>query len=174
MSKDFKKCLEIGHYYEKKSISILTNHKFKHIKNNYKYNPYYDLTAFKNKKKVYIECKYNKLTHKTNKIFLECCKINLEPSGISITKSDYIIFFSYFKYWIVKTEKVKKLLERTIINILINNNIPNPTQEQLLLYIEHEAIKTTNTIGILISVDDVIKICKYKGTHKKTFNKRLF
>ena len=172
MSIPFIKCLEIGHYYEHKSIDILKKHNFKKITNEYNYNPFYDLTAIKNKKTVYIECKYNKLTHKTNKIFLECCKINLQPSGLSITKSNYIIFFSYYKYWIVKTKKVKILLEQTIKNILINNGINNPTHEQLILYIEHEGIKTHNTIGILINVDDVNKICKYSGTHKNNFNKK--
>jgi len=170
----FKKCLDVGHYYEKKSINILLKHNFIKIKNDYKYNPYYDLRAFENNRRVYIEVKYNKLTHKTNKIFLECCKRNLQPSGISITRAHYYIFFSYYKYWIVETDKVKQLLETTIRNILINNNIPNPTKEQIILYIEHEAIKTNNTIGILLSVNDVNKICKYKGTHKSNYTKKLF
>jgi hypothetical protein len=173
---DFKKCLEVGHYYEKKSIKILLKHNFIKIRNNYKYNPYYDLKAFKDRKRVYIEVKYNKLTHITNKIFLEVCKRNLEPSGITITKAQYYIFFSMYKYYICLVNDVKKLLEQTIRNILINNNIENPTREQIILYIEHEAIKTNNTIGILINVVDVIKICHYTGTHKKKniYNKNLF
>ena len=173
---EFKKCLDTGHYYEKKSINILLKHDFKKIKNNFKYNPYYDLKAYKNRKRVYIEVKYNKLTHITNKIFLEVCKRNLEPSGITITRAHYYIFFSMYAYYICIVDDVKKLLEDTIKHILINNNIPDPTREQIILYIEHEAIKTNNTIGILLSVDDVLKICKYTGTHKEKniYNKKLF
>jgi len=36
--------------------------------------------------------------------------------------------------------------------------------DQLLSYIEHEGIKTSNSIGILIDVKEVIKKSKYTGT----------
>lgn len=172
---DFKKCLEIGHTYEKKSIDILKKHKFKHVVCNYDYNPYYDLTAFKKKQKVYIEVKYNSLTDKTKYIFLECSKINLNPSGLSITKADYYIFFSDSKYWICETDNVKKLLEQTIRKEFKKVNIHNPSVEQLLNFIEHNGLRTKNTIGVLIKVSDVLKISKYNGSlYNSKYNKRLF
>jgi Holliday junction resolvase-like predicted endonuclease len=172
---EFKKCLEIGHTYEKKSINILKKHNFKYIKCNYKYNPYYDLTAFKKKQKVYIEVKYNSLTDRTKHIFLECFKIDLNPSGLSITKADYYIFFSNSKYWICKTDHVKKVLEQTIRHELKKASIYNATEEQLLNFIEHNGIRTKNTIGILIKVSDVLKISIYNGSlYNSKYNKRLF
>lgn len=170
--KSFEKCLKEGHIYETKSINILKKHKFKDITIDYKKNSYYDLTAYKKNKKVYIEVKYNSLTDRTKYIFLECCKTNLYPSGISITKSDYYIFFSNSKYWICKTDKVKKLLEQTIRRELNKIKLTKPSDEQLLKYIEYSGLRTKNTIGILLLVDDVNKICKYKGTHNNV--KRLF
>lgn len=170
---DFKKCLEIGKIYERKSLKILLKHKFKGVVMDEGYNPYYDIEAFKNNKKVYIEVKYNSLTHKTKYIFLECSKIDLCPSGISITKSDYYIFFSNYDYWICKTYKVKKVLEDTIRRELKKVKITNATYDDLINYIEHEGLRTKNTVGILINVDDVIKICSYKGIHKMK-NKKLF
>ena len=179
---DFKRDLKRGAYYETKSINILLKHGFKKIKIDYKYNPYYDLKAYENRKRVYIEVKYNSLTDKTNKIFLECCKFDktnkILASGISITKATYYIFYSYTKYYMCNTQDVKRLLERTIRDTLKKSNINNPTYEQLRAYIEHNGLRTQNTIGILISVDDVINICKYNGIHlhntKNIYTRNLF
>ena len=161
---EFKKCLEVGHLYETKSLYILKNHKFKNITIDYKYNPYYDITAYKKKKKVYIEVKYNSLTDKTQKIFLECCKTNLNASGLSITQSHYYIFHSNTQYWICKTHKIKKLLNKVIRNRLekTTNNITN---EKICSYIEYYGIRTKNTIGILLEVEDIETICIYKGSN---------
>jgi len=176
----FYKCLRIGHTYERKSIKILEKHHFYKIYCNYEYNPYYDLTALIKKndklKKVYIEVKYNSLTDKTGFIFLECCKTNLKPSGLSITKSDYYIFFSDSQYWIIKTDRVKSILENTIRTELKKAKITDATEEQLLNYIEHNGLKTKNTIGVLISVSDLLKVCSYNGIHNNNdiYKKRLF
>lgn len=173
----FKKCLVIGQSYETKSLKILEKHGFKNITIDYKYNPYYDITAYlntnnKNNKKVYIEVKYNSLIDKTNKIFLECCKTNLNVSGLSITKSHYYIIHSNSKYWIIKTKTLKKLLNKTIKHELKKVGIHNATNEQLCSYIQYEGIKTSNTIGILIDVCDVEKKALFYGSNKQS--QRLF
>jgi hypothetical protein len=160
---NFKKDLETGQYYENMSINILLKHGFENIEIDGTYNPYYDITAYKNNKKVYIECKYNSLTDKTGYIFLECCKRNLNASGISITKSNYYIFFSKSKYWICGVSKVKNILRKTIEKELKKVKVIKPTVNQLCNYIEHEGIKTSNSIGILICVKKVNKKSKYRG-----------
>lgn len=161
----FIKDLEIGQIYENKSIKILEQYGFYNIEIDGTYNPYYDITAYKNNKKVYIECKYNSLTDKTGFIFLECCKRTLEVSGISITRADYYIFFSNTKYYICGVSKVKNILRATIEKELKKVKVIKPTGNQLCSYIEHEGLKTKNSIGILICVKKVSKKSKYKGTH---------
>ena len=147
----------------KKSLNILKTHKFKHIKINYKYNPYYDISAYKNKKKVYIEVKYNDLVDKLGTVFLEVCKRNLEVSGISITKAHYYIFHSRTKYWICETDKIKKLLKKKLDKEFEKVGIKNFTNEQLCSYIQYEGIKTTNTIGVLLNIKSIEKKALYKG-----------
>ena len=174
----FKKCLAIGKIYENKSINILLKYGFTNIILDNSYNSYYDLEAVRKNKKVYIEVKYNSLTDKTHKIFLECCKHKngvLLPSGISITKATYYIFYSNTKYYIINTNKVKKILENTIKKEFIKVGHKKPTHDELINYIEHKGLRTKNSIGILISVDDVIRKCKYKGIHiNSRFNKKMF
>jgi len=167
----FNKCLIIGKKYEQISIEILKRHGFINIILDNSYNSFYDLTAERKKKKILIEVKYNSLTDRTGYIFLECCKINLTASGISITDAEYYIFYSESKYWIVKTNKIKILLEHTIKRELKKNKLmTDPTDEQLFNYIEFYGIKTKNTIGILLLVDDVKKISKFKGKINNTVN----
>jgi hypothetical protein len=169
---NFKRDLETGQYYENLSIDILLKHGFENIEIDGKYNPYYDITATKNNKKVYIECKYNSYTDKTGYIFLECCKRNLKASGISITTANYYIFYSKSKYWICGVNKVKNILKHTICKELKKVKVIKPTNEQLLKYIEYEGIKTKNSIGVLIDVKYVNKKSKYKGglVKKSLFN----
>jgi hypothetical protein len=159
----FKKDLETGKIYEYKSIDILKKYGFYDIVIDGTYNSYYDITAYKDNKKVYIECKYNSLTDKTGYIFLECCKRTLEASGISITTADYYIFFSNTKYYICGVNKVKNILRKTIEKELKKVKVNKPTPDQLCSYIEHKGIKTINSIGILICVKAVIKKSKYTG-----------
>lgn len=160
----FKNDLKTGKIYENKSIKILEKYGFYNIELDDNCNPYYDITAYKNNKKVYIECKYNSLTDKSGYIFLECCKKNLDASGISITTANYYIFFSNTKYYMCGVKKIKNILQRTIKKELRKVKIFNPSMDQLLSYIEHEGIKTSNSIGILIDVKEVIKKSKYTGT----------
>lgn len=164
---NFKECLKIGKYYENKSIFILHNHGFKDVILDNSYNSYYDISALYKHKIVYIEVKYNSLTDKTHKIFLECLKYdkynNINISGLSITRAKYYIFFSNTKYYIIKTLRVKKILEKTIRRQYKKLGLNKPSQEDLIKYIEHKGIRTKNTIGILINVEDVKKHSIYYG-----------
>ena len=160
---NFKKDLETGKIYEYKSVGILKKYGFYDIIVDGTYNSYYDITAYKDNKKVYIECKYNSLTDKTGYIFLECCTRSLDVSGRTNTKADYYIFFSNTKYYICGVEKVKNILRKTIRKALKKVKVIKPTRVQLCDYIAQHGIKTNNTIGVLISVHDVIKKSKYTG-----------
>jgi hypothetical protein len=162
----FKKCLSIGRIYEKKGTAILKQKGYYNIELDETYNPYYDITAYKDNIKYYIECKYNSYTDKTQKIFLECCTRKLQVSGVSITKADYYIFFSNTKYYMVHTDKVKTILRKTIENILKHKGVIEPSGDQLCNYIEHSGLKTKNSIGILICVKKVKKKSIYTGTIK--------
>ena len=161
----FKKDLELGKKYEYKSIDILKKYGYINIEIDDTYNPYYDLTAYKNEKKVYFEVKYNALGDKLKTVFLECCKYpKLYQSGISITKANYYILFTNTKYYICGTDKLKNILKKTIQKKLKANGLKHIKDEHLISYIEHEGKRTKNSIGILIDVEDVKRKCKYKGS----------
>jgi len=162
----FKKCLSIGRIYEKEGTEILKKKGFYNIELDETYNPYYDITAYKDNIKYYIECKYNSYTDKTQKIFLECCTRKLQVSGVSITKADYYIFFSNTKYYMCDVNKVKRILRKTIEKTLKNKGIFEHTDDQLCNYIENCGLKTSNSIGVLICVQKVKKKSIYTGTIK--------
>lgn len=170
---DFKKDLERGNYYEKKALNILKKHNFKDLTIIQGFNPYYDIQGIYKKKKAYIEVKYNKYTSYTNKIFIEVSKPNGTPAGLSITKSTYYILFSYYKYWIIKTNKLKKALEEFIRFELEKEGIKKASNEQLFNYIEKEGIFTNNSIGVLIPTSNILCHSIFYGEHKEQYYKYI-
>jgi hypothetical protein len=161
---DFKRDLERGAYYEIKALEILKQHKFKKLKRIEGYFKEYDIKAMYKNKKVFIECKYNRYTSYTNKFFIECFKCDYTYAGITATTSDYYILFSYFDYWIIKTDDLKKALEEQL-RILHTNK--KATREDLTDYIKSNGIYTKYTVGILVSIDIINKYILFKGEHKK-------
>ena len=159
----FKKDLERGKYYEKKALNIMSKYGFSDLKMYDKYIKEYDITALYKNKKVYIECKYNKYTTYTNKFFIEIMTTKFKESGLTATKSDYYILFSYFDYWIIKTNDLKKALEEYLRSII---NIKNVSKGYIVDYIKENGIYTNNTIGILLPIKSILKYVKWKGTHK--------
>ena len=161
---DFKRDLERGAYYEIKALEILKQHKFKKLKRIEGYFKEYDIKAMYKNKKVFIECKYNRYTSYTNKFFIECFKCDYTLAGITATESDYYILFSYFDYWIIKTDDLKKALEEQL-RILHNNK--KATREDLTDYIKSNGIYTKYTVGVLVGIDIINKYILFKGEHKK-------
>ena len=169
MSSSFNKDLERGKYYEKKAVSILNMHGFNDLKHSEGYNPYFDIEGRKGKKKFYFEVKYDSYTANTKKIFIEISKPDNMPSGLSITKSDYYILFSYFEYWIVETEKLREL-----IKIYLNDKIKEEGKHTDKLE-EHELFKaicdystcTKNSRGFIIPISYILKHSVFNGTHNE-------
>jgi hypothetical protein len=153
-----------GIYYENKAVNIMSKYGFSDLKRVEGYKKEYDITGTYHNKPVYIESKYNKYTSYTNKFFIECFNIKYEPSGITATESNYYILFSYFDYWILKTDRLKNALEEQL-RILINKN--DATYDDLINYVKEHGIYTKNTVGVLIPIEIINKYTLYKGNHKK-------
>jgi hypothetical protein len=161
---DFKRDLQRGKYYEHKALKTLSNYKFKdlHIFEGYKKE--YDIEGVYKKKKVYIEVKYSKYVSYSNSIFVEVFTTKFKESGLTATRSDYYIMYGYFRYWIIKTEKLKKALEKHLRNTIM---IKNPTQFQLIDYIKESGTYTKNTVGVIIPISIIEKYSKWTGIHNK-------
>jgi Holliday junction resolvase len=171
--KGFKKDLERGKYYEHKALKTLTKHGFKELKIFDGYKKEYDIEGIYNNKKVFIECKYNKYTTYTNKFFIEVFTTKFNESGITATKSDYYILYSYFDYWIIYTNDLKRALEEHLRSIIQNKDV---TKTQIVEYIKTNGTYTNNTIGVIIPINIIEKYTLWKGNHKKrpTNNMNLF
>lgn len=156
--------LKRGKYYETKALENLKTHGFKKLKIYEGYKKEYDISGRFKKKKVYIECKYSKYVSYTNKIFIEVFTTKFKESGITATRSDYYILYSYFDYWIIETDELKRALEEHLRSVC---NIKNATHIQLIDYIKENGCYTNNTIGVIIPMDTIQKRCIFYGNHKK-------
>lgn len=171
---DFKKDLQRGKYYEQKAVKTLLKYGFSDLKMYDGYIKEYDITGIYRNKKVFIECKYNKYTTYTNKFFIEIMNTKFNESGLTATKSDYYILYSYFDYWIIKTDNLKRALEKHLRSIIINKNV---SRCEIVDYIKENGIYTNNTIGILLPIEIINKYSKWSGNHKKrelSINKSIF
>ena len=162
---DFKKDLNRGQYYEYKALHILKSLDFTKIHHFKGKEPRYDIKARFNKKKVYIEVKYNKNADKYNNFIIELSKADGTPSGLSITKSNYYMLFSYSKYYLIETIKLHMIVKQYILNALKEEGIQEPTPDIITNYILNKTFNFYGYMCISLKLDLIIPHCIKTDTH---------
>jgi len=110
---NFNLDLQFGNIYEKKLLDFIPNDSYI-IKEGY--FPYYDIEITKDNETKKYEVKADRYTYKTGNIAIEY-KCNNNPSGISITQSDFYAYYvvkpyNIFDLYIIPTNILKDEINR--------------------------------------------------------------
>lgn len=107
----FKKDLETGHIYEKRSLLYLDYDNYNIIEG---YHKEYDIEIFKDGNKIKIEVKSDKMASLTNNLAIEY-ECNNKASGITSTTADFWVYFIIFEdreeCYKIPIEELKELVK---------------------------------------------------------------